>query len=186
MKRIIVTVICSLAASFLFNSAYAEEVGRGKIPVNQLESSYKKLDWGVAVWDVDEAISQLKSKEKVLWIDTRPASFLKKGTVRGAIQLLYNNQDAGDNGMTEESLDKAVSDAGLDKSTAKVIMFCQGPKCHRSYNGTFVAVSNWGYKPENVVWFRAGYPLLSRAVKEDPKLKRKAKKYLSGNGVKQL
>ncbi len=92
MKRIIVTVICSLAASFLFNSAYAEEVGRGKIPVNQLESSYKKLDWGVAVWDVDEAISQLKSKEKVLWIDTRPASFLKKGTVRGAIQLLYNNQ----------------------------------------------------------------------------------------------
>ena len=166
--------------------AHAQEVDKGKIPEAQLAQSYKALDWGVAIWDVDEALEALKNGDPVLWVDTRPESFFKKGTVRNAVLLTYGKKGEAENTMTQESLEKALADAGLSKDTAKVVMFCQGPECHRSYNGTYIAVTEWGYNPDNVVWFRAGYPLLQTAVKEDAKLKRKAKKYLCDEGVKQL
>lgn len=177
---------CMLSIGLLAGTVSAMEVDKAKIPEDQLAASYKQLDWGVPVWDVEEALTQLKSKEKALWVDTRPESFYKKGTVRGAILLTYNKKDTGDNMMDGAVLDKAVADAGLSKDSTKVIMFCQGPKCHRSYNATYRAVTDWGYKPENVVWFRAGYPLLLKEVKDNPKLKRKAKRYVSDEGVKQL
>lgn len=186
MKKFFVAFTIFFISALLITTAQAQEVGKGKIPENQLAASYKKLDWGVSVWDVEEAVTQLKSKDKVLWVDTRPESFFKKGTVKGAILLPYNKTGADGNVMTAETLDKAVTDAGLDKATTKVIMFCQGPKCHRSYNATFKAVGEWGYKVENVVWFRAGYPLLFSEVKGNQKLKRKAKRYISEEGVKQL
>ncbi len=186
MKGFVGSLVGFLTVFMLVVSSHAQEVAKAKIPPDHLVSSYTKLDWGVPVWDVDEAISQLKSKEKTLWIDTRPESFYKKGTVRGAILLPYNKQGAPGNDMTEETLGKAVSEAGIDKNTHKIVMFCQGPKCHRSYNATFMAVSEWGYKAENIIWFRAGYPLLLKAVKNNPKLKRKAKKYLSDEGIKNL
>ncbi len=88
--------------------------------------------------------------------------------------------------MTAELLGKTIADAGFSKDSVKVVMFCQGPKCHRSYNAAFVAVTRWGYKPENMIWFRAGYPHLLKEVKGNPKLKRKAKKYISDAGIKQL
>ncbi len=186
MNKIIIACTISLISVFLITTVQAQEVSKGKIPEDQLATSYKKLDWGVAIWDVEEAVTTLKSKDKVLWVDTRPESFFKKGTVKGAVLLPYNKTGADGNVMTAETLDKAVTDAGLDKATTRVIMFCQGPKCHRSYNATYKAVSEWGYDPENIVWFRAGYPLLLNEVKNNQKLKRKAKKYISDEGVKQL
>lgn len=186
MLRILTTIIAGTMFYFLTQFAIAEEVGKGKIPAEQLATSYKQLPWGTPVWDVSEAISQLKKSEQVLWIDTRPESFYKKGTVRGAILLPYNNKDAGDNKLTQDSLAKALETAGIDKEKGKIITFCQGPKCHRSYNASFRMVTEWGYKPENVIWFRAGYPYLLKEIKNNPKLKRKAKKYISDSGVKQL
>jgi hypothetical protein len=186
MQKISVFMLGVLLTGIIFTGAQAEEVEKGKIPAEQLASTFKKLPWGVAIWDVDEAVTQLKSGNKTLWIDTRPESFFKKGTVQGAILLEYNKQGKEGNAMTQETLAKAVSDAGMSKDDGTIVMFCQGPECHRSYNATFVAVNDWGYSPERIVWFRAGYPLLFNAVKDDPKLKRKAKKYLSDEGVKQL
>lgn len=186
MKKLFVTLVLTILIAFSAQISLAQEVGKGKIPVDQLETSYKQLPWGSPVWDVDEAIAQLKSSEKVLWIDTRPESFFKKGTVRGAVLLPYNKQDAGGNTLTPETLTKALIETGVDKESGKIIAFCQGPKCHRSYNATFMAVTKWGYKPENVIWFRGGYPFLLKEVKDNPKLKRKAKKYISDAGVKQL
>lgn len=186
MKRLLGTLVFAAFFALFTQYVIAEEVGKGKIPANQLESSYKQLAWGSPVWDVKEAITQLKSDEKALWVDTRPESFYKKGTVRGAVLLPYNRKDTGDNALNPESLLKALDGAGIDKDTGKIIAFCQGPKCHRSYNATFMAVTEWGYKPENVVWFRAGYPYLLKEIKANPKLKRKAKKYISASAVKQL
>lgn len=186
MKNVLVSVVCATIFTLIGHLAIAQEVGKAKIPVDQLASSYKQLPWGSPIWDVEESITQLKSDEKVLWIDTRPESFYKKGTVQGAVLLPYNKKDAGDNGLTEESLAKALETAGVDKDSGKIIAFCQGPKCHRSYNATYIAVTEWGYKPENVIWFRAGYPYLLKEIKNNPKLKRKAKKYISDSGVKQL
>lgn len=186
MKQLFVTATLAAFFALFGHFAMAEEVGKGKIPADQLASSYKQLPWGSPIWDVKEAVTQLKSDEKVLWIDTRPESFFKKGTVHGAVLLPYNKKEAGDNELTQESLIKALETAGVNKDSGKIIAFCQGPKCHRSYNAAFIAVTEWGYKAENVIWFRAGYPYLLKEIKDNPKLKRKAKKYISDAGVKQL
>nr|WP_321466370.1 rhodanese-like domain-containing protein [uncultured Desulfobulbus sp.] len=164
----------------------AQEVEKGKIPQDQLASTYKKLPWGVAIWDVPEAVGHLSNGNNVLWVDTRPESFFNQGTVQGAVLLIYDKKGSAADTLTKESLAKALSDAGLSKDTATVAFFCQGPACHRSYNATFVAVTDWGYSPEKIVWFRAGYPHLLQEVKTNAKLKRKAKKYLSDAGVRQL
>ena len=164
----------------------AQEVEKGKIPQDQLATSFKTLPWGVPVWDVPEAVDHLSQDKPVLWVDTRPESFFKQGTVKNALLLIYDKKGAASNTLTPESLEKALADAGLSKDTATIAFFCQGPACHRSYNATFAAVTEWGYKPDKIIWFRAGYPHLLQEVKTNAKLKRKAKKYLSDDGVKQL
>jgi Rhodanese-like domain len=186
MKQTFTTLVCGVLCIFFTLTAQAQEVGKGKIPTDQLASSYTNLPWACPIWDVKEALTQLKSDEKVLWVDTRPESFFKKGTVRGAVLFPYNKKEVPDNALTKETLAAALTEAGVSKDGGKIIFFCQGPKCHRSYNATFIAVTDWGYKAENVIWFRAGYPHLLKEIKNNPKLKRKAKKYISNAGVKQL
>ncbi len=167
-------------------NVWAQEVDKGKIPTDQLALSFKKLAWGSPVWDVDEALSALKKGKNIVWVDTRPESFFQKGTIRNACLLIYNKKGMAENTLTPESLEKAISAAGFTKDTTTVVFFCQGPKCHRSYNAAYTAVTDWGYNPDNIVWMRAGYPLLLKEIKENPKLKRKAKKYLSAEGMKHL
>lgn len=166
--------------------ASANEVDKGKIPADQLALSYKILPWGAPIWDVPEAVSHLAPGGKVLWVDTRPESFFAQGTVKGAVLLVYDKKGAAGNTLTAESLAKAITDAGLAKESATIAFFCQGPECHRSYNASFAAITEWGYKAEQIVWFRAGYPHLLQDVKADAKLKRKANQYLSEAGVSQL
>lgn len=167
-------------------AADAQEVDKGKIPKDQLASSLKQLPWGVAIWDVPEAVQHLAQDKNVLWVDTRPESFFKQGTVRNAILLVYGKKGEGSNTLTATSLEKAIADAGLTKETTTIAFFCQGPACHRSYNATVVAVGEWGFSPDKIIWFRAGYPHLLQEVKTNAKLKRKAKLYLSDEGIRQL
>jgi hypothetical protein len=175
-----------LLTLFLAAPVLSGEVDKGKIPTEQLDKSYTTLDWGVPIWDVDQAIPQLKKGENILWVDTRPDSFYKKGTVRDAVLLIYNKKGMDENTLTPESLEKALADKDIAKEKATIVFFCQGPKCHRSYNASFAAVTEWGYKPEQIIWFRAGYPFLFKEVQVNAKLKRKAKRYISDAGVKQL
>lgn len=187
IKRLSIQLATScLVIGMLAAPGLTQEVEKGKIPAEHLATTFKKLAWGSPVWDVEEALTQLKDESKVLWVDTRPESFFTKGTVQGAILLPYDKQGGTGNVLNQETLDKAVTDAGLNKDSAKIIFFCQGPECHRSYNASFMATTAWGYKPENAIWFRAGYPFLFKAVQENDKLKRKANKYISEEGVKQL
>lgn len=174
------------AGGMALDVASANEVDKGKIPADQLALSYKALPWGAAIWDVPEAVSHLAPGGKVLWVDTRPESFFTQGTVKGAVLLVYDKKGTASNTLSADSLAKAIADAGLAKESATIAFFCQGPECHRSYNATFVAISEWGYKPEQIIWFRAGYPHLLQDVKADAKLKRKANQYLSEAGVSQL
>jgi len=60
-------VVVIALAFFCFSLAtplIAAEVDKGKIPADQLAKSYKKLAWDVAIWDTDEAATNLKSGEK--------------------------------------------------------------------------------------------------------------------------
>ncbi len=165
----------------------AQEVAKGKIPADHLASSMKVLPWDVAVWDVAEAVKALNAKDsKILWVDTRPTSFFKQGTVRNAVLLVFDKTGAeypaGEPVLTKESLDAAMKATGAET----VVFFCQGPKCHRSYNASYAAVKSWGLDPAKVVWFRGGYPNLFKQVSETPKLKRKAKKFLSDEGLAKM
>jgi len=181
------TMVVVLTAGWLFlQSAVAGEVEKGGIPPAHLAKSYKTLDWGSPVWDVPEALVSLNAKEKVLWVDTRPASLCAKGTVLDAVVLEYDRSGGEGNDLTKEKLIAAIQKAGLSADSAKIAFYCQGPECHRSYNASFMAVTQWGFKPENVIWFRDGYPNLIKDIKADPKLKRKAAQYLSPSGVKDL
>ena len=182
---IAVFTICYFVAPGIV-SLKAAEVEKGKIPAEHMAKTAKSLPWGGLVWDIDEAVTQLKSKEKALWVDTRPESFFKKGTVRDAVLMPYNKTGSKGNDLTKEGLEASLASIGLPKKDAEIIFFCQGPKCHRSYNAAFVAVTEWGFSPENIIWFREGYPNLFKAVKDNAKLKRKAKKYICDAGMKQL
>lgn len=166
--------------------AGAQEVGKGKIPESQLEKSYRQLDWGVAIWDVDDVVKAKKDGASILWVDTRPASFFSKGTVRDAVSLIYNMKGKEENTLSADSLTAALGEAGMTKENGKIVFFCQGPTCHRSYNATYTSVTEWGFSAGNIIWFREGYPYLFKAVKENAKLKRKAKKYISDDGLSQL
>lgn len=170
----------------LLGTTWAQEVNKGEIPTEYLAKTCKSLPWGVKVWDLDEAIPLLNNGEKILWVDTRPDSFYEKGTVRGAICLTYNKTGEEGNALDSNKLENAVKGAGLSKENAKIAFFCQGPDCHRSYNAAIVAVKQWGYSPQNVYWFRDGYPELFKHVKGDSGLKRKAKNYLSDAALSQL
>ncbi len=183
---IMIMTLSLFLGGFAISTGIAHEVDKGKIPSDQLALDYKMLPWGAPIWDVPEAVSHLAPGNTILWVDTRPASFFTQGTVKGAVLLVYDKKGSAANTLSAESLTKALADAGLSKEKATIAFFCQGPECHRSYNATFVAISEWGYKPEHVIWFRAGYPHLLQDVKNDAKLKRKANQYLSEAGVSQL
>lgn len=185
MKKVLL-VFCLMFCFSIYN-VNATEVDKGKIPVERLNLTYKILPWKAAVWDIAEVIPVLKKGAKdCLFIDTRPKNFLADGTVKGAICLEYGKAGEATNILTEASLKKAIADKGLNKDTAKLIFFCQGPKCHRSYNATYMSVTKWGYKPENIVWFRAGYPYLFKHIKDSAKLKRRAGKYITQEGINKL
>ena len=189
LRRInVLFLVVAFGCLVAFNPTISEasEVNKGAIPGEHLDKACKSLPWGAIVWDNSEAIATLKKDDNVLWVDTRPASFFENGTVRGAVLLPYNKTGKDGNELNQGSLEAALASAGLSKDNAKIVFFCQGPKCHRSYNASIIAVMEWGYDPNNVIWYRDGYPNLFKAVKADPKLKRKAKKYLSDGGLKQL
>lgn len=188
-RRLLIILTASIAFAFLLGlhlPAWAEEVDKGKIPAEHLAQSCKVLPWGSPVWDAQEAMNCINNKEKAVWIDTRPDSFFKQGSVRNAVVLMFDKSATPGNGLNKDKLEAAVQAAGLSKDNAKIVFFCQGPECHRSYNAAYVAVKQWGFKPENVIWFRAGYPLLVKEIQADAKLKRKAATYLTDEAVANL
>jgi len=188
-RRLPIILTASIALAFLLGwclPAGAEEVDKGKIPAEHLAQSCKVLPWGSPVWDAQEAMTCINNKEKAVWIDTRPDSLFKQGSVRNAIVLLFDKSATPGNALNRDKLEAAIQAAGYSKDSAKIVFFCQGPECHRSYNAAYVAVKQWGYKPENVIWFRAGYPLLVKEIQADAKLKRKAATYLTDEAVANL
>jgi len=188
IKTGLVTTACVLIATA---SLLAAEVNKGEIPDEHLVPSLKTMPCGALIWDNEEAIEALsKGETDILWIDTRPPSFFDNGTIRDAVLAVYDKTGAtypdGEPVLTPETLKQDIIAAGKDPDQVRIAFFCQGPKCHRSYNAAFVAVTEWGYAPEKIIWYRDGYPNLLKAVREDPKLKRRAKRLLSDSALKTL
>ncbi len=164
-----------------------EEVAKGKIPVKFLDAGLKTLPSGIAIWDIEEAIPALKDKKaKYLWVDTRPGSFLEIGTTKNAVNLVCDLEGVPipkadtPNAISKEKLIAAMKTVDPDMNAVTAIFFCQGPKCHRSYNAALRSVKEYGLAVDQVVWFRGGYPNLEKRILSDPKLKRRITKYLRG------
>jgi hypothetical protein len=178
---------------FFTQSACAEcpeclEVAKGKIPGKFLDASLKSHPAGFKIWDINESMQALKDRNgKYLWVDTRPGSFLKIGTVKNAVHLVCDQkgtavpEDKHGPEITKDRLMTAIAKIDSDAAAVKVIFFCQGPKCHRSYNAALRAIDEYGLNPDNIVWFRAGYPNLEKHITSNPKLKRRVQRYLQGD-----
>ncbi len=184
---LLVLSICFAGASVWARCTECEEVAKSQIPSEYLDPSLKSHPAGFAIWDIEEAIAALKESDgKSLWVDTRPGSFLKIGTVKSVLHLVCDQkgkpvpEDQHGPQLTQERLMEAVGKLSSSGDSIKVIFFCQGPKCHRSYNAALRAVNDYSMEPSNIVWFRAGYPNLEKHILDDPKLKRRINRYLQG------
>ncbi len=180
--------ICFSGASAWAQCRECEEVAKNQIPSEYLDPSLKVHPAGFGIWDIEEAITALKDGGGTyLWVDTRPESFLKIGTVKSALHLVCDQkgkpvpEDQHGPELTQERLTEAIGRLASSDSGVKVVFFCQGPKCHRSYNAALRAVNDYAMESSNIVWFRAGYPNLEKHIMDDPKLKRRIDRYLQGD-----
>lgn len=187
----ILILLFSLVLSAQADCPDCKEVAKGMIPEQFLAKHVKQLPSGIHIWDVEEAIPQLRKGEtNILWVDTRPKSFFKMGTVKNAVLLVYDQEgvkvpeENHGPALTLEKLTQAMKALDPDPSKVTVVYFCQGPECHRSYNAALQSAQVYGLSPDKVVWFRDGYPHLEKAVMEDPKLKRRKEIFLQGDILK--
>lgn len=103
---------------------------------------------------VDAAQAKALADAGALMIDTRVAMEYAEGHIKGALSIPYKEKSAkaADFNKAEDSFPLAAKVA--DKNT-KVVMYCNGPSCWKSYKAAKVAHDD-GYK--SVYWFRTGYP----------------------------
>ena len=183
-----VLVLVGLTGYAVAGCPECEEVAKGKIPAKFVDKSVKQLPSGIAVWDVEEVMPALKDKKaKLLWVDTRPGSFIKIGTVKSAINMVCDKKGAPipdadkDKAISEEKLKAEMKKIDPNIEKVKVVFFCQGPKCHRSYNAAVRSVREYGLDADQVIWFRDGYPNLEKHITSKPKLKKRITRYLEGD-----
>lgn len=184
----LILAICLVAAAAWAKCKECEEVAKDQIPEQYLEPTLKVHPAGFAIWDIEEAVTALKKGgSDYLWVDTRPESFLKIGTIKSAAHLVCDckgvqiPEEQYGPALTKERLMKAIGKAAASSGPVTVIFFCQGPRCHRSYNAALRAVNDFGLDSGRVIWFRAGYPNLEKHILENPKLKRRINRYLQGD-----
>ncbi|MDX2447781.1 MAG: hypothetical protein QNK29_11375 [Desulfobacterales bacterium] len=187
-KILLMAVLIPLFFFCFCQTVFAEckecvEVAKGKIPAQFIDKSVKALPSGIIIWDIDEAIKTLKKKTNtILWVDTRPKSFFDMGSVKNAELLVCDmkgipiDEDALGPAISKKRLETAIKKIHPDMAAVTLVFFCQGPKCHRSYDAAIRAVLEYGYPADKVVWFRAGYPLLETHIMGNPKLKKRISK----------
>jgi hypothetical protein len=154
------------------------------IPLEHLNKSCKRLPWGVEVWDIEEAVLRVTNGAAVLWVDTRPDTAFRQGSLRDAVPLPFEDRPGAGR---KDRLDAAIRARGYSPATVKIAFFCEPETCsHSSYQATFQAVSLWGIDPKNVVWFREGYSPLLKEVRENPLLRRRARYFLDDSAMSRL
>lgn len=183
MKKIVMALIFALSFTLLF--AAIPEVDKGKIPNQYINSAVKKLPNGITIWDAQEAITAIDSgNTSYLWIDCSPKQIFATSTLKPAINLVYHKNEEVWKQNAGPRLTRATLNARKSGKT-KIIYFCQGPRCHRSFNAALRSVQNWGIPVSQVVWLRAGAPGVLKHVLTQPQLKSRMNKYIKGTVLRQ-
>ena len=121
-------------------------------------------------WDIDPiGVSMASAQQVEALIDSRrwalidvrkDRDILEKGTIPGAYHFEYKFQGATYDGQTRLTRDRI--DALLEEYDG-VVLFCNGPKCPRSFNSCLYVVQNLGVPGSRVRWFRTGVPSWTRS-----------------------
>lgn len=93
-----------------------------------------------------------------IFLDARKAIDMARGKIKGSLKASYKDKGGNKNKIMnwDKSKDSYMKDnLPLDKNT-KIITYCNGPKCWKSYKLAVVLVNEHGYK--NVNWLRDGFP----------------------------
>jgi hypothetical protein len=180
---IVLPIFISLMATYASSDALVE-VNKGQVPKKFLSKSIKVLPNGIKIWDEEEAINNLnRMNRRILWVDTRPSSMWRSGTIKNAVNLVYHKNEKLLFSREKKKLTRGSLNR-VRRGKTKIVFFCQGPKCHRSYNAALRSVQKWGIPASQVVWLRGGYPKIYKSIQSNPRLKRKIKKYLQGSTIK--
>lgn len=186
----LVLILSVFASLYSEECAECVEVAKGKIPEKFLDLKLKDLPSGISIWDVPEALKALTEKTpNVLWVETRPSIFYNMGTIKNSVLLICDlkgnpiPEADKENEITKDKLIDAMKKINSDISKVTVVFFCQGPKCHRSYDAAIRSVIEYGISASQVVWFREGYPNLEKFIFNNPKLNTKKSLYLSGTNI---
>jgi len=90
----------------------------------------------------------------------KPADVAKTGVIPGAVHHTYSFD--GSTTTDPSSLTREVADEILHEYPKGVIVYCNGPKCYRSYNACLALVQLWGHPGARIRWFRGGAPAWRR------------------------
>jgi len=97
-----------------------------------------------------------------LLLDTRKTSQVSEEKIEGAVKALYKEKGGNKNrmGNFDASKDKFTTKNIPADKNAKLITYCNGPRCWRSFKAA-VTLTKMGYK--NVYWMRDGIPSWKKA-----------------------
>lgn len=103
---------------------------------------------------VDAAAVQALQGKGAVVVDTRRAGEFAEGTIKGAINVMYDPEKSAKDANFDPAQDKFDLSKFPDKNK-DIVTFCNSGKCWKSYKAAVVLAKN-GYK--NVFWYREGFP----------------------------
>lgn len=112
---------------------------------------------GVDMISVDELEALLSQGGWGLLDVRKPADVRKTGVIPGAVHYMYSFEGAPAPADTSMLTREVVSDL-MAEYPKGVIVYCNGPKCFRSYNAVLAIVQMWAFDGNRVKWFRGGAP----------------------------
>lgn len=103
---------------------------------------------------VDAAAVQALQAKGALIVDTRRTGEFAEGTIKGAINAVYDPEKSAKDANFDPAQDKFDLAKFSDKNK-DIVTFCNSGKCWKSYKAA-VVLAKQGFK--NVYWYRDGFP----------------------------
>lgn len=144
MKKIILSI---LGVAFIATSLFAAKP--------ETPDATASAEFGVKYISVADA--KKAQDNGAIILDVRKSSQVSEEKIKGAVKALYKEKGGNKNriGNFDSSGDKfTIKNLPSDKSV-KVIPYCNGPRCWRSFKAS-VTLNKMGYT--NVLWMRDGIP----------------------------
>lgn len=93
-----------------------------------------------------------------IFLDARKAIDMARGKIKGSLKASYKDKGGNKNKIInwDKSKDSYVKEYFPANKNTKIVTYCNGPKCWKSYKLAVVLVKDHGYT--NINWLRDGFP----------------------------